>query len=90
MCAVPLVNPDRAPLALRLPENRISANLVGNADIRNATEGVPYRFWPFSVGNGLRAVPLRSVVAATSFAESPKDERNRSLKRDHSTLSSLA
>ena len=38
----------------------ISAKLVGIAEMRNATEGVPYRFWPISVGNGLRAVPLRS------------------------------
>ena len=36
-----------------------SANLVGIADMRNATEGVPYRFWPSSVGNGLRVIPLR-------------------------------
>ena len=37
----------------------LSANLVGIAEMRNATEGVPYRFWTISVGNGLRAVPLR-------------------------------
>ena len=37
----------------------LSVNLVGIAEMRNATEGVPYRFWPSSVGNGLRAVPLR-------------------------------